>query len=37
MESSVDALVDEVQMEVVVVETLGAVIESSAGKVGDWV
>ena len=37
MESSVDAFVDEVQMGVVVVETLEAVIESSVGKVGGWV
>ena len=32
-----DAHVDEVQMEVVVVETLEPSDESSAGKVGDWV
>ena len=37
MESSVDAFVDEVQMGVVVVETLEAVIESSVGKAGGWV
>ena len=37
VESSVGAIVDGVQTEVVVVGTSKAVIENSGGKVGDWV